>query len=495
MKRFIFFVLSSICTFILLPVINLFFGGVSFNKEKINELYSLDYVIGEFNYYFNRIGLNVDNNVVIVGKDGFLFLGNNYDRVTDLHRGFLSKTKEINKTIPELVKKQNQFDNMSIPNIFVIAPDKYTIYKDKLPSWLTVKENRPVTIFMNKAKSNGLHALLLEDYFQSKAPLSFYKTDTHWNSYGAYIGYLASIDYLNKTYGINLNKIEDLSFSFSSRQGGDLANFMKYGSKEVDLEAISNLKLSKITKCHYDLNEYQLTDCQMGANSTTHTNNESFYTKNKSALNNYKLLYLKDSFGTANSIFYQETFRETIQFHYNNLVSDELLQLVFKEKPDFIIFQAVERGFYSAGYSIPWNSNVIRGIYLPESPHINAILKSAKLNRFVKAQFINDSVLFLAESGDPFFTLNLDRIQGDFDNININIHSSIAGELQIFYKTKSTQSYSEDNSTKIKIIPGENKFSLQFSPAVEKTELRFDFPSSGGRFEVKDFSFSSNISE
>ncbi|RAS52425.1 acetyltransferase AlgX (SGNH hydrolase-like protein) [Vibrio diazotrophicus] len=494
MKRFICLLFSLLCVSVLLPFINLFFGTGVFNKGNLKELYSLDYVIGEFNYYINSIGLNIDNNIAIVGKDGFLFLGNNYDRVTDLHRGFLSKTEEINKTVPELVKKQIFFDSLSIPNIFVIAPDKYTIYKDKLPPWLTVKDKRPVAIFMEEAKSRGLHALQLEDYFQINTLLSFYKTDTHWNSYGSYIGYLAAIDYLNKSYDLNLKKIEGLSFSFSSRSGGDLANFMKYASREIDLEAISDLNLSNIKKCHYDLNGYQLNDCKIEKNSISHTNTESFYTKNENALNDYKLLYLKDSFGTENSIFYQETFKETIQFHYNNLVSNELLQLVLEEQPDFIIFQVVERGFYTAGYSIPWNNNVIRGIYLPELAHISPLLKSAKFNDFIKENVINDhSASFLVESGDPFFTLNLSKLECSFEKININMHSSVSGDMQIFYKIESTQPYSEENSTKIRVIPGENEFSLNFSPVVDKRELRFDFPSDGGRFEIKDFSFYSQI--
>jgi hypothetical protein len=244
------------------------------------------------------------------------------------------------------------------------------------------------------------------------------------------------------------------------------------------------------------MNGYHLTDCKIEKNSNSHTNNRSFYTKNENALNDYKLLYLKDSFGTANSVFYQETFKETIQFHYNNLVSNELFQLVTREKPDFIIFQAVERGFYTAGYSIPWNLNVIRGSYLPELAHISPLLKIAKFNKFIKEKTINDnSASFSVESGDPFFTLNLSKLQCLFDYININIHSSVAGDMQVFYKTEPTQFYSEENSTTMKVISGENKFSLKFSPVVDKEELRFDLPSNGGRFEITDFSFYSQNGE
>jgi alginate O-acetyltransferase complex protein AlgJ len=492
MKNLIILIVFFVLSIIGLPTANIFLGTYTdgFSTQK---LYSLDHLIGEVNLFLMDLGISLDNDVCIVGYDGFLFLGNNYDRVTDLHRGFISKDEEISKTIPELVAKQKFFDSLNIPSVFVIAPDKYSIYPNKLPPWLSVKSERPVYSFFRESQRLGLNSLMLEKFIKNSEFLSFYKTDTHWNSYGSFVGYKATMNYLNNLYMLDLKKINDLSFSLIPRKGGDLANFMKFGKKIKDFEAISNLPLNKIQKCIYDPFSYKLSHCKFGLNSESFTNMYSIYTRNKNALNNKKLLYIKDSFGTANSIFYQKSFRETIQVHYNNVVGNNLLDLVLREKPDIIIFQAVERGFYTAGYSKPWNTDVIRFPYIGNKMmNVNTLL-SATWNSFTTVEKADDTEINVsASNGDPFFILDVSKssVIAGFNTINVSLNSSTIGDVQVFFKSKITDDYSEKNSIRVKLFPGSNDFSLKISDNVYKGEFRFDFPLSGGEFVFKDFSFS-----
>lgn len=494
MKKQLFsFFIVAILTASIVPVSNLISGfsrDTTFDDFSVKKLYSLDPVIGEVNYFFKKLGFSIDNNVVVTGKDDFLFLGNNYDRVTDLHRGFINKDDEIENTVSELLRKQKFFDELSIDNIFIIAPDKYTAYPDKLPNWLTVPNKLPADYFMDKARENGLNALYLKDYLINADLLSYYKTDTHWNNYGAYLGYKASIDYLNNVYDRNIEQIGSLSFKFLEREGGDLSRFMKYSHHIIDYKASSSDLRPIITKCQYDLDDYGLTDCEDKENSDTATNNKSFYTKNNSALNDKKLLFLKDSFGTANSTYYQRTFKETIQAHYNNLQGNEFYKLVKHEKPDIIIYQAVERGFSNAGYARAWDEHIVPTAYINGKKTIDKSLLSSHFNEFMTVDSVSTiKVKLSTRAPDPFFLLNLSDIKCGFDTLNIVLESSVSGNAQVFYNTNDSESYNPRNSTFVRIEEGQNKFSLSFSDDVVRNELRFDLPDVGGNFVFSHFEF------
>lgn len=177
------------------------------------------------------------------------------------------------------------------------------------------------------------------------------------------------------------------------------------------------------------------------------------------------------------------------------VVGNNLLDLVLKEKPDIIIFQVVERGFYTAGYSIPWNTDMMKFPYISSKSMNVMTLLSATWNSFTTVEKSDDSEINVAASnGDPFFILDLSKssVIHDFNTINISLNSSTAGDVQIFFKRKSNEGYSEENSIHIKIFPGNNEFSLKIADGVYKGQFRFDFPSAGGKFIFKDFSFLKN---
>lgn len=494
-KNLLTFIIVGVVSLIAIPTANISLSvkrNLEINISNIKGLYTLDAIIGEINLFYKQYEVSSDNNVVITGKDGFLFLGNNYDRVTDLHRGFLNKNDEISITVPELKNKQDYFDQLSIDSAFIIAPDKYTTYRDKLPSWLITTDDTPVYQFLSRADEAGLKTLFLKDYIKNDELLTFYKTDTHWNTYGAYLGYNATIDFLNTSYGSNIKKVSAPVFLLTERHGGDLSKFAKYSNSVTDYEAeFDKSDLSQITKCSYNISEMKHYGCINETNSFSYTNDQAFYTKNENALNKKKILYLKDSFGTANSIFYQETFSETIQVHYNNLQGDNFLKLVIKEKPDIIIYQVVERGFYSAGYSRPWNSDVIELNYASTIPHISSNLREDDFNNYIDVSNLTANRLDVATpGGDPSLILKNTDNHCLLNTLHVDINSSVDGQLQLFYKTNHSSGYNEKDSYRISIKKGDNKFSLMFSSNVNLEQLRFDLPEEKGEFFFNDLSFS-----
>jgi alginate O-acetyltransferase complex protein AlgJ len=134
---------------------------------------------------------------VILGKDSWLFY----------HSEALADGNTVNDwrgTIPlsraELVRLQQQleeneqiFAERKIPYLVVIVPNKSTVYSEYLPD--TFRKFRSTTRldqFMEHMRRNSRVSVLdlREAMFKAKNnhPL-YWKTDSHWNSYGAYVGY------------------------------------------------------------------------------------------------------------------------------------------------------------------------------------------------------------------------------------------------------------------------------------------------------------------
>ena len=134
---------------------------------------------------------------VILGKDSWLFY----------HSEALADGNTVNDwrgTIPlsqaELVRLQEQleanekiFAERDIPYLVVIVPNKNTIYSEYFPD--TMRKFRNTTRldqFMEHMRRRSRLSVLdlREALFRAKQnhPL-YWKTDSHWNSYGAYIGY------------------------------------------------------------------------------------------------------------------------------------------------------------------------------------------------------------------------------------------------------------------------------------------------------------------
>jgi hypothetical protein len=66
--------------------------------------------------------------------------------------------------------------------------------------------------------------------------------------------------------------------------------------------------------------------------------------KSKHALNQKRVLWLRDSFGTAMAPFMAATFSETLSLHYAKTTPALFARLVDTYKPDYVFITVVERG-------------------------------------------------------------------------------------------------------------------------------------------------------
>ena len=148
-----------------------------------------------------NIGVNqkLINNVYIA-KDGFLI------------NRFIEP-----KNTQRIIKNLNKFyeNNKDINMQMMIVPTQTSIYEDKLPkNNINADEVKVINYYRDNLSFPVINIYNDLLNYKNKYQL-FYKTDHHWTSYGAYVGYQAYLKNNNiDSYDINDFKIEEVSKDF-----------------------------------------------------------------------------------------------------------------------------------------------------------------------------------------------------------------------------------------------------------------------------------------
>ena len=128
-----------------------------------------------------------------VGKNGRLFLGSqdgfDLDRFVDCgtwNRPMLDRWRST------LARRGRELSERGIPYVFFIVPDAPSVYPEDLPNDVPAGFIPPGEVFLEAmgAIENVIFVYPLADLLQAKGGLDLYqKNDTHWTSYGSYVGY------------------------------------------------------------------------------------------------------------------------------------------------------------------------------------------------------------------------------------------------------------------------------------------------------------------
>jgi len=349
-KLVIYFLIIAISFTLFLPALNLYFLSkiqkVNFQHFSKKQLFSTDNLESIINYtVYKTFNFSLNEPQVVAGKDGFFFLGNSFARVIDKTKATFQYTdEEINSWTTKLKKLQDWYKQQGIEFIIVIAPNKHTVYDDKLPNNITEKVGKTVTNrIVQSSLQKNIHILNLEQVLREKKrdKQLYFKTDTHWNNYGALIGYLDTMKYLNMTYNKHYKIPEYAMMEITSSGGGDLTNLLKINQLLLDnYEKDYTLTFNKKSKvCYGNITKAnKLNKCTPGVKSSFNQ-----YMIHENTLNKEKLLYLCDSFGLENSQLYEHTFHTVWRFHLGHMNGGILGNFIREHKPDIVIYQVVER--------------------------------------------------------------------------------------------------------------------------------------------------------
>lgn len=275
-------------------------------------------VLKTYTYLKNEvIDENPLPNKVVIGKNGWYFLGNSDQNV------FNNSVIEEQLTSIEFKTANQNIENITngliatkIPFYFFIPPNKHNVYINELPFKKLNTKSKFDTLINHWGNKVSIISPLKEIKKASLKTQTYHKTDTHWNDFGAFTGYQKLISEINIDFkNIEIPKIENY-------------NFKTEKVLKMDLTSMINKKIIE--------NKIVLEPKQKTNSYTIKRDKNIHYINDSKPL---KVLIFRDSFSLAMIQFYRETFGECIfiKSHTPNL------NLIKKENPDLIIWQMVER--------------------------------------------------------------------------------------------------------------------------------------------------------
>jgi alginate O-acetyltransferase complex protein AlgJ len=481
----------------MLPAINLYKLSKDYDFKK---LFNTDRVEKYVNYSFYKLfNISLESNSVVVGDDGFLFLGNRHANVLHKSQGLFDFNKaDVAIWTDKLKSIQQWYESRGIQFVLVIAPNKHTVYNNKMARWSRHNSsNRTVTDeIVDIAKTKEINLLDLRSILiKSKTQyddLLYLRTDTHWNGLGASIAYEETIKYLNHRYNESY-QTPVYSYRKVDDGGKDLARFLKIisilpknheTSIWFDFDKQYDVCLGDINKKTHDLEE-----CKSKGNPSFSSNGHPQYTINGESINNVDLLMLSDSFGKHNSQLYTPSFENIWKLHYGSINGGKLANFVNKHKPNIVIYQAVERELYNQGIvtSLPEIQEVEPATLLSKNKLVFD-LNSPSFTFFKneRVSFKNNSVT--VTHSDPIIILNDTKVSSKIVGLKYKVDSPVATSFQLFYKNDKSESYSEPRSYRVSLNKGINSINLLIPAKYINNQLRVDLVSSIGKYKIEEFS-------
>ncbi|MBK5278483.1 MAG: hypothetical protein JJE09_06435, partial [Bacteroidia bacterium] len=231
----------------------------------------------------------------------------------------------------KLDKLTEALDARNITLIVVIVPNKVTIYPDKVSEKLQkVNEQSRLDAFLDLMKQTNSTRMIdlrpsLRQARQDQAYQLYYKTDTHWNSLGAYIAYREIMNIASRAHpALQPYDLDKFVLRETDRQIRDLPRIMG-----VDFITEPMLEL----QAKFDSGAYFQRVPPTSSVSMSWSNENQEKT----------LLMYHDSFGVALQGFLQNHFKQAM--YIQNSPDKNLSNMSWIEtiQPDVVIIEIVER--------------------------------------------------------------------------------------------------------------------------------------------------------
>jgi len=427
-----------------------------------------------------RIGDSPSDDVTL-GKDGWLFFGSikkgyaKYsDPIGDFRNINLYSKNELRVLARNMVSLKAWLKDKGIEYVLVIAPNKHTIYFDKLPNYISkvnVQSSTDQLVRYLEAHTTvpvvDLRKTLLEN---KKYNQLYYKTDTHWNHYAANTAQHEIMLEIEKLYPQLINP-ETFNLREGIRGGGDLANFMGVsGFKESYPQPIFKNSCKPI-KHPIDAKGIE-----------TH----SFLCEG----GKLNALIFRDSFFTALEPYFARKLKKST-YIWEKLNYPTLKKYLEEESYDIIIEEWVERGLpYIPKTVMEFNYALNKRLFSYSDKSIfSNNFKTLKYNKYIK--FIDSASKYIkirSIGKDPIINFPpLPFERGIQYIVQIEAISSVDSILQLFYSDSETSGYtfSEKNSVRVSVNSGYNDIYILLDYDKLGKQLRLDPLSGIGDIDIK----------
>lgn len=279
---------------------------------------------------------------ITVGKDGWLFLGSSrkgyskyQDPIGDATHVNLFTQQQLEQYAATLVEINTWLKQRNISYYFVIAPNKHTIYFDRLPDGITKKSpNSATDQLINYLREHTAVQVvdLRPALIAEKAHRQVYaKGDSHWNHYGGNAAQYAITQKLALDHprDITPNYLSLDEFTIRTKTTGDLVTLGQLEPlQDIDPEPVFNGRCG-LSREH-------------SAEVKTPTSTFSLMCSSK----RLNALVFRDSYFNILLPYIGRQFQRST-YVWRAINSVDLEHYVAKESPQVVIHQVLERNFPS----------------------------------------------------------------------------------------------------------------------------------------------------
>lgn len=271
---------------------------------------------------------------VIVGKQGWLFFNDSKDGVglQDYAGEGSFKTEEVELIRHKIVSLNERLRKKNIHFLLVLVPDKQTVYPEYFPLLVSRKKSTVTRIdqVCEGLKGSGVDLVdLRTKMWSSKGSYQYplyYRTDTHWNNIGAFLGYEEIIRHVRNYYPqVDRAKLSFFDVLPGNRHYGDLEVMMNMrwpiSDTEITLKPKTPPKAMPVPLVYEPNAGWAPVGAQI--------NNKRLP----------KLVMFGDSFSLNLVPYLSENFSRSVYIWK----SDVDFSVIEQEKPDIVIFEIVER--------------------------------------------------------------------------------------------------------------------------------------------------------
>lgn len=308
------------------------FGIILETDKYVKDNFAFRSTLSNVYFLIKTDIFNVDPlpNKVVKGKNGWMFLGNSEQNVFNESIGSIDHSSaDIESICKKIIEMKEFCDSLNIKFYFAVAPNKHSFYKEYLPIKPSERPKR-LELVKNLLKTNwNFDVIDLREYMtQAKDSLRlFYKTDSHWNEYGAFLGTQKLLDVIKQDFSIEPLEIEEFQIDTLFNAQMDLTKMLNLQMSEqhYKFKYIGSLAIPDIEKINID--------------------NQKIDYHLKSYGNNYS---------TSSVVFRDSFFNQMLNFFRFATGKNDYIwttsfnkKIVLESRPDFVVFEIVERNLGS----------------------------------------------------------------------------------------------------------------------------------------------------
>jgi len=288
----------------------------------------------------NTFNAPIDPTKAVIGKDNWIYLaGEKFNILSDINRWNRFSDVRLKQVAADLEEKNATLNEKGIKFYFCPWPDKHIIYPEYLPDAFNFQTTeQPSRLdqlyeYFEQTKSPVKYVDVRKALLNHKQIQLYLKNDTHWNEYGAFIGYQELMKTISSDFpnARPVRTIDEYYIKWTPSNTGDLLNLLGMSGAEIFTEQRPNF--SQKDSAAYHITKIP-TEGYPGLSTTLH--------RNDSCGNKLRVLVFRDSYTGAVIPFFSTNFYEVLYIWcaYDQSVVDRF-------KPDIVVESFASRfAFY-----------------------------------------------------------------------------------------------------------------------------------------------------